>query len=141
MASSAPPGSTGPELTVRAVLVGCLLGAILAAGNVYMALKTGMGDAGFIASALLGFALFAALRPLGARPYAALENNITQTVASSAGQAVFTASLVGGFPALAMLGRQYPAWLLGLWGFSLAILGIFAGLALRERLIVAERLP
>jgi uncharacterized oligopeptide transporter (OPT) family protein len=136
-----PRAPGAPELTFRALLAGALIGALLAAGNVYIALKTGVADAGFIAASITGFALFAGARRFCGQPYGALENNITQTTASSAGQMVFTAGLVGAIPALAMLGAHPPAWALAVWGFALALGGIVVGLALRERLIVVERLP
>src|SRR5256885_509684 len=48
------------ELSARAVIVGCSVGAILAIANVYMGLKTGWNDSGNITSSLLGFALLRA---------------------------------------------------------------------------------
>ena len=70
------------ELTLRAVLVGCGIGALLAAGNVYTGIKTGFIDGGIISAAVLGFTFFALFRGKGAAPYSIAENNITQTTAA-----------------------------------------------------------
>ena len=138
--SIAEPGARR-ELTLRAVLAGCGIGAILAVGNVYMGLKTGWIDQGNITAAILGFALFAALRRLGGKAYEPLENNITQTVASSAAGMSFTAGLVGAFPALAMLGHRHPSWAISLWGVALGGLGILIAIPLRDQLIARDPLP
>ena len=82
------------ELTLRAVVAGCGIGAVLAVGNVYMGLKTGWADQGNITASLAGFAIFAFVRRVGRGGYSPLENNITQTVASSAAGMSFTAGLV-----------------------------------------------
>jgi uncharacterized oligopeptide transporter (OPT) family protein len=56
------------ELTVRALAAGCALGALLAAGNVYTALKTGFIDGGAIAAALLAFMVFSGARRVRGAP-------------------------------------------------------------------------
>ena len=47
------------QLTVRAVLVGCGLGGLIAAMNIYFGLKTGWSIGGSLIAAILGFAIFA----------------------------------------------------------------------------------
>jgi uncharacterized oligopeptide transporter (OPT) family protein len=125
------------ELTGRALLTGVVLGAALAAANVYTALKTGYIDGGSITASVLGFAAFRAL----ARPYSALENNITQTVAASAAVMSFVAGVAGPTAALARAGTPLSSGALIAWTLSLATLGIGIGAALRSRLIAAEGLP
>jgi OPT family oligopeptide transporter len=126
-----------PELTLRALFAGCLLGAMLAAANVYTALKTGYIDGGSITAAVLSFAVFRAF----ARPYSTLENNLTQTVASSAAVMSFVAGVAGPIPALARAGHVLPSGVLVAWTLALAVLGISIAVALRPRLIAAEGLP
>jgi uncharacterized oligopeptide transporter (OPT) family protein len=125
------------ELTLQAVLAGCLIGAVLAIGNVYMSLKTGWGDSGNLTAAVVGFAVMRALR----RSYSQLENNITQTTAASAASMPFTIGLMGAFPALTLMGHAVPAWSLPIWGLCLSAIGIGMGVALRKRLIVEQDLP
>lgn len=126
---------------MRAVLVGCLLGALLAAGNVYTGLKTGYIDGGSITAAIVGFALFAAGKRGAQRPYSVDENNLTQTVASAAGMMAPTTGVISNIAALSLSGRHYPFWALMLWGIVLGALGIGIARTLRPRLIVSEELP
>jgi uncharacterized oligopeptide transporter (OPT) family protein len=129
------------EATVRALVTGCLIGAVLAAGNVYTGLKIAMIDGGSITAALLGFTLFATFKRLGRRPYTALENNITQTTAASAAIMGYVAGVGGPVPALALFGRSFPGWALAMWGLSIGMIGIFAATLLRRKLVVEEGLP
>lgn len=139
---AAPAAASAParELTLRAVLAGCGIGALLAVGNVYMGLKTGWGDGGNITAAVLGFAFFNVVRKQGF-PYTRLENNITQTTAASAASMSFTAGLVGAFPALALLGYHYHWWFIVLFSITVGALGILLAIPLRRRLILDEALP
>ena len=111
------------ELTARALLLGCAIGAVLAAGNVYTGLKTSFIDGGSIIAALLGFTFFTTWKRLSRTPYLALENNITQTTASSAAIMSFVAGVPGALPALSMMGHSYPAWAIAAWGVALGFLG------------------
>jgi uncharacterized oligopeptide transporter (OPT) family protein len=126
-----------PELTLRAVLIGALLGVVFAIGNVYVGLKTGISDNATLTSAILGFAL---CRGLAKRSYTPLENNITQTVSSSAATMPAAMGFLGSFPALTMLGHQYPSWVLLGWGGSLGLLGILLALPLRAHFLSDETL-
>ncbi len=140
-----PPASLGPgrapELTARALLFGCALGVLLAAGNVYTGLKTGFIDGGSITTALLGFAFFSMFKRLAGGTFGMLENNIAQTTASSAAIMGFAIGLPGAIPALQLMGHTYPGWALVAWGIGLGGVGIFIGVVLRRKLIVSERLP
>jgi len=129
------------EATARALITGGAIGLVLAAGNVYTALKVSIIDGGSITAALLSFSLFASFRRLGRTPSGALENNITHTVASSAAVMSFVTGVVGPFPALTLMGTTFPAWAIVFWGAALGTLGIFVGTLLRRRLIVEEKLP
>jgi putative OPT family oligopeptide transporter len=130
-----------PELTGRALLLGGVIGAILAAGNVYTGLKISVIDGGSITAALLGFAFFATFTRLSRRPYSARENNITQTTAASAAIMGFVAGVGGPVPAMALLGRAVPGWALCLWGLAMSVAGIVAAALLRRKLIIEEALP
>jgi len=130
-----------PELTLRAVGFGCVVGVLLAAGNAYTGLKTGFIDGGSITAALLGFAFFSTFKGLGRGPFGKLENNVSQTTASSAAIMGFAIGLPGAVPALQLLGHTYPAWALVAWGIGLGGVGIFVGVVLRRKLIVSESLP
>lgn len=129
------------QLTGRALLTGCCIGAVLAAANVYTGLKISVIDGGSITAALLGFTIFATFTRLSRRPYTAIENNITQTTASSAAIMGFAAGLGGPVPAMELSGRHFPMWALVIWGACLALIGVVAAALLRGKLIVQDALP
>jgi uncharacterized oligopeptide transporter (OPT) family protein len=137
--ASAPP--VRRELTVRALAAGCVLGAFLAAGNVYTALKTGFIDGLSIPAALLAFMIFSGARRFGGGSYGVLENNITQTTASSAAIMGFVLGLPGPVPALGSFGMTPPAWAIMLWGLAAGVIGIVAAVVLRRKLIIDDALP
>jgi uncharacterized oligopeptide transporter (OPT) family protein len=125
------------ELTVRAVVSGLVIGAVLSVANVYVGLKTGFWDAGFVAASILGFAVFAGAR----EHYTPLENNLTQTASSAVASMPSTAGLLGAIPALALMNHATPAWVVACWGLALGVLGAVVALPLRQKLVVDERLP
>jgi putative OPT family oligopeptide transporter len=137
----ASPPPVRRELTVRALAAGCVLGAVLGAGNVYTALKTGFIDGGAITAALVAFMFFSAIRRFGSRHFGVLENNLAQTTASSASIMGFVLGLPGPVPAMGFLGIMPPAWAIALWGLAAGVIGIVAAIVLRRRLIVDDALP
>ena len=54
-----------PQLTGRAVLMGCLLGGVMSLSNLYIGLKTGWGLGIAITACSLSFALGSALKRIG----------------------------------------------------------------------------
>jgi uncharacterized oligopeptide transporter (OPT) family protein len=49
------------QLTVRAILVGCALGAVVGASNIYLGLKSGFTFGGQLFGAIFGFAIIKAM--------------------------------------------------------------------------------
>ncbi|EIC19668.1 OPT family oligopeptide transporter [Thiorhodovibrio frisius] len=131
-----------PQLTLRAVLTGFVLGALLAPCNIYSGLKIGWSFNMSIAAALLSYGFWAGLHRLGlARPWGMLENNINQTTASSAAS-IISAGLVAPIPALTLLtGRELAFPLLALWVFTVSFTGIVMAIGLRRQMLVEEQLP
>ncbi len=130
-----------PELTLRAVLTGMVLGGVLSICNIYAGLKIGWGMNMSVTAALLGFAVWKAFQVGGAREFSILENNLNQTAASSAA-AVSSAGLVAPIPALTiMTGFQYTWQILALWTGSVMLVGIVAGIGLRRQLLIVDKLP
>ncbi|MFP2911052.1 OPT/YSL family transporter, partial [Pyxidicoccus sp. 3LFB2] len=107
------------ELTVRALAAGLLIGGLLAVTNVYMGLKTGWWESGAVTSAVLGFSTLATVSRRRGSPYTPLENNITQTAASSVGAMPAAAGLLGALPALTLLGISVPGWGVAAWSVAL----------------------
>jgi uncharacterized oligopeptide transporter (OPT) family protein len=128
------------EATLRALVTGALIGVVLAAANVYTCLKVSIIDGNSITAALLGFGFFAVFWR-SRTPYSALENNITQTTASSAAVMSFVTGVVGPIPALALMGTRFSTTALVVFGAAIGILGVFVAAMLRRRLVVEEALP
>ncbi|MBD3222849.1 hypothetical protein GF314_16600 [bacterium] len=144
-AHAAPPVDlTSPQLTIRAVATGMVLGGILSACNIYTGLKIGWGLNMSVTAALLGYGIWNGLhRATGGRTrhWGILENNINQTACSSAAS-VSSAGLVAPIPALAMITGLTLSWFwLALWVFSVCMVGISIAVVLRKQLIVRDRLP
>jgi uncharacterized oligopeptide transporter (OPT) family protein len=141
MARPAPTPPTAPQLTVRAVLTGMVLGALLTPANVYSGLKIGWSFNMSIAAALLSYAFWKIverLRPV--RPWGMLENNINQTAASSSAS-IISAGLVAPIPALTMLTGVELAWpLLAAWVFVVSFLGVVVAVAVRRQMLLKESL-
>ncbi|MCB1510472.1 MAG: OPT/YSL family transporter [Hyphomicrobiaceae bacterium] len=131
-----------PELTVRAVLTGMVIGALLTPCNVYSGLKIGWTFNMSVAAGLIGFAVWTtAERFGGARPWHLRENNINQTAASSAAS-IISAGLAAPIPALALLtGQTLTFPVLATWMFVISLLGIVVAAGLRNQLLMRERLP
>lgn len=131
-----------PQLTVRAVASGMLIGGVLSLCNIYSGLKIGWGFNMSITAALLAFGFWkGAERIAKSSPFGLLENNINQTTASSAA-AISSAGLVAPIPALTMLTGQTFSWpVLMLWTFSVCLVGITVAIGLRRQMIVVDKLP
>jgi len=77
------------QLTLRSAVTGFLLGGILAATAMYILAKTGIGIGVGLTSVLLSFAMFRAMSNAGlAKDFTVLENNCTQSIATSAGYVI-----------------------------------------------------
>jgi len=130
------PAASTPELTVRAVVTGMLLGALLTPCNVYSGLKIGWAFNMSIAAGLIGFGLWRAL----GRRWGLLENNINQTAASSAAS-IISGGLVAPIPAWQLItGGSLPFPLLAFWVFVVSALGIVVAAGIRNQMLVREQL-
>ena len=97
-------GENVPQLTVRAVLMGSVLGFFLSFTNIYVGLKTGWFLGVAITACILSFTIWSGLLKIGfaKSPMTILETNCMQSTASAAGYATGN-SLVTAFPAMLML--------------------------------------
>lgn len=135
-------GQSTPQLTVRAIATGMVLGALLTPCNVYSGLKIDWSFNMSIAAALLSFAFWKVVERLWPiHPWGMLENNINQTAASSSAS-IISAGLVAPIPALTMLtGRELTYPLLVIWVFVVSFLGVIVAVALRRQMLLKEQLP
>jgi putative OPT family oligopeptide transporter len=129
-----PAATAIPEFTLRAVVLGALLGIVFGAVTVYLALRAGLTVSASIPVAVLAISIF---KWLGKSTI--LENNIVQT-AGSAGESI-AAGVVFTLPALIFLGfsldiAEIPrVLLLALVG---SVLGVLFMIPLRHQLNVVE---
>jgi uncharacterized oligopeptide transporter (OPT) family protein len=142
-------GDRMPQLTKRALVMGMMLGMIMACSNVYVGLKSGWGMGVAITSCIMAWSIFALLHGLLPRlfpRYSILENNAMQSCASAAGT-ITSAGLVNAIPALMMLSPgMLPAdftqrcIILIPWLAVVAWLGVFLAVPTKRQLINIEQL-
>jgi len=129
-------GTAGPrELTVRGVILGALLTVVFTAANVYLGLRIGLTFATSIPAAVISMAVLRAFSGTTIQ-----ENNIVQTIASSAGT---LSAIVFVLPGLVMVGwwADFPYWesvaVIAVGG----ILGVMYSVPLRRALVTGSDLP
>lgn len=137
-------GDTMPQLTLRAVLMGSMLGGLMSLSNLYVGLKTGWGLGVAITSCILSFAIWRSLHALFPRLFRTemtiLENNCMQSTASSAGYST-GGTMVSAIAAyLIVTGHHIPFTVLMLWTFFLATLGVFMAIPMKRQMINVEQL-
>jgi len=135
--------TTGPELTVRSIIVGLFVAIVIGSAYPYSVLKLGFGPNLSVVSAFFGFiALVLILRAVGTNPR---ENNIVQTMGTSAGQTAFMCVLLAAFDLLNAKGILNPpihlgTWQIFLWLCSASLLGILLAVPMRRHYIDEENL-
>jgi putative OPT family oligopeptide transporter len=142
---SAPPAEAGPkehqpyvpaskslaELTIRALVLGSILGVIFAASSVYLALKVGLTVSASIPIAVLSITIF---RAFGRASI--LENNIVQTT-GSAGESI-AAGIAFTLPSLLLMGYDLDPTKVLMVALLGGLLGVLMMIPLRHGLIVEE---
>ncbi len=126
-----PATETRPELTPRALLLGCIFGLLFGAVTVYVGLRAGLTVGASIPISVLSISV---LRAFGRASI--LENNIVQTTGNS-GQSI-ASGVIFTLPALIFLGfsLEYSRiFVLALLG---GLLGVLFMIPLRRQLIVEE---
>lgn len=154
-----------PNLTVRAVVAGILIGAVMCLSNLYVFFKTGWSLGVTLTACILAFGTFQLLQQsrLVKKPLGMLENNALTTVASGAGymtaggnMAAYGALLMvlvppllaphvwdaleGGF-LLDRTPQEAPGTAkMMLWFAVIATMGVFAAIPIKRQLINKEGL-
>ena len=139
-------GDRLPQLTVRAAVMGMLLGMFMSLSNIYLGLKAGWGIGVAVTSCVLAYSAFATLHRLFPRwfpPFSILENNAMQSCASAAGY-MASSGLISAVPALMMIDPgALPAnhWWIALWIVVISMLGVFLAVPAKRQMINVEQLP
>jgi len=122
------------ELSVRALVLGAVVAAVMGAANVYIGLKVGMTVCASIPAAVLSIAILRGLLRGGG----VLEHNIVQTT-GSAGESL-AAGIIFTMPALIIAGvwSEFDFWTVSLVALLGGLLGVFFMVPLRRSLMVDE---
>ncbi|MHC4533730.1 MAG: OPT family oligopeptide transporter [Planctomycetota bacterium] len=124
-----------PELTLTSVLVGYVLGVLITISMGYACLILGFSHEGSELAAILGFGVLRGIL----RRNSIIENNISQTVASSVNGA--SAGVMFSVPALFILGEtNFNPYLMVFGCIAGGVLGIAFIIPLRKQMIDFERL-
>jgi putative OPT family oligopeptide transporter len=126
------PSEQQPELTLRAIVLGAVLGLVFGVASTYLALKVGLTVSASVPIAVIAIAV---LRRR-AQQRAILEHNITQTT-GSAGESV-AAAVVFTVPALVLLGFPLEIGATTMIALAGGVLGVLMMVPLRRYLIVKE---
>ncbi|MFC2171254.1 OPT family oligopeptide transporter [Acidobacteriota bacterium] len=129
------PEKTLPEITIKALLLGVLLSAVLAGANAYLGLKVGMTVSASIPAAVISMGVLRLFRRSNI-----LENNIVQT-AASAGESL-AAGVIFTLPALLLLTYWTDFHYLQTMAIACVggILGVLFTIPLRRALIIEANL-
>jgi putative OPT family oligopeptide transporter len=127
------------EFTVRALIVGTLLGIVFGASSLYLTLKVGLTVSASIPVAVISLALFRTMsRLFGFRDATILEHNITQTAGSAGESIAFGVGVT--MPAILILGFDLELTRVAMVAILGGLLGILMMIPLRRALIVKEHL-
>ncbi|MGA2865582.1 MAG: oligopeptide transporter, OPT family [Verrucomicrobiota bacterium] len=124
------------ELSLRAVIVGALLGVVFGASSLYLVLKVGLTVSASIPVAVISLTLFRLWAKAGGRDATILENNIVQTAGSAGESIAFGLGVT--MPAILILGFDLAIGRVMLVGLLGSLLGILMMIPLRRALIVAQ---
>src|SRR6185312_7988172 len=131
------------EITLRGILIGIALTVLFTAANVYFGLKAGLTFSTSIPAVVISMALLRAMGQvswqLGGTP-TPQENNIVQTIASTAGT---LSSIIFVLPGFIMIGwwTGFPYWESVAICTTGGILGVMYSIPLRRALVTESDLP
>src|SRR5512136_2663294 len=136
-------GDRQKQLTLRAVLMGGVLGMFMALSNLYTTLKLGWSFGVAITACVLSYVLWNGFRKVSGNrltPMSILENTCMQSTASAAGYS--TGGTLGtAFGALLLIqGYHQNWWTTAPFVFFTAALGVFLDIPMKRQMINYEQL-
>ncbi len=136
-----PKPADAREFSIRAVIAGVLVAAVMGASYPYIVLKLGFGPNVSVVAAFFGYLSLGILF----RNFTRWENNIVQTAGTSAAQTAFMCVILAAFDLLAQIHSGsfsfQPEWYESfLWLMFASILGILLAVPLRKHYVVDEKL-
>ena len=136
-------GDRQKQLTLRAVLMGGVLGMFMSISNLYTTLKLGWSFGVAITACVLSFVIWNTIRSIwGGRlsQMTMLENNCMQSTATAAGSS--TGAAIGtAFGALLLINGVHQPWYVvaAFTGFT-AALGVFLAIPMKRQMVNQEQL-
>src|SRR5678815_2133626 len=124
------------EFTLRALIIGTLLGMVFGASSLYLVLKVGLTVSASIPVAVISITVFRLFSKFGLRDATLLENNIVQTAGSAGESIAFGVGVT--MPAIMILGMDLEFTRVMLVAMLGGLLGILMMIPLRRALIVAQ---
>lgn len=136
-------GDRVKQLTLRAVLMGAVIGMAMSISNLYTTIKLGWAFGVAITACILSYVIWNGLRAVSGNrltKMSILENNCMQSTASSAGYS--TGGTIGtAFGALLLIQQHHFAWYwLVPFVFLTAALGVFIAVPMKRQMINHEQL-
>jgi putative OPT family oligopeptide transporter len=131
-----PASAQLPEMTLRALVMGVVLGMVFGASSLYLVLKVGLTVSASIPVAVIAITLFGAAKKMGARDSTILENSITQTAGSAGESLAFGLGVT--MPAIMILGFDLEISRVMLVGVLGGLLGILMMIPMRRTMIVDQ---
>jgi putative OPT family oligopeptide transporter len=131
-----PADAVLPEFTLRALLMGVVLGMVFGASSLYLVLKVGLTVSASIPVAVIAITLFGMVKKAGGRDSTILENSITQTAGSAGESLAFGLGVT--MPAILILGFDLEISRVMLVGVLGGLLGILMMIPMRRTMIVDQ---
>ena len=136
-------GDRQKQLTLRAVLMGGVLGMFMSISNLYTTLKLGWSFGVAITACVLSFVIWNTIRSVfGGRlsQMTMLENNCMQSTATAAGSS--TGAAIGtAFGALLLIeGGHRPWYVVASFALFAAALGVFLAIPMKRQMVNQEQL-
>src|SRR5881296_704619 len=130
------------ELSLRSILCGLVVAAVMGASYPYIVLKLGFGPNVSVVAAFFGYLALG----IAFKDYNRWENNIVQTAGTAAAQTAFMCVLLAAFDMLSA--SQTVSFNLSLtplesfmWLTSAGLLGVLLAVPMRQHFVVDEQLP
>ncbi|GGC58950.1 OPT family oligopeptide transporter [Undibacterium terreum] len=131
-----PASAQIPELSIRALLMGVILGMVFGASSLYLVLKVGLTVSASIPVAVIAITLFRLFNKMGGKDSTILENSITQTAGSAGESLAFGLGVT--MPAILILGFDLEISRVMLVGGLGGLLGILMMIPMRRTMIVEQ---
>ena len=132
------------HFSLRAALVGCLLGSIICASNMYFGFKVGWSFGATIFAAIFGYPVMKWVARITNGPKFNIFEHATLSSAATAAGGLTSAGFVNGLPAMYQMGIfdhtkvKDDFWRITLWGTTTAFFGIFFTMPLRKWFVIKQ---